>query len=893
MAKHPVQSQGFVLIAALLLLFLLSGVAVGVMMLTTSEIRIGGNDKETQMAYYGAESGMEKLTSDLAALYGKQQAPSAATIQALATTPYFPNNAMVGPMTYTESITFPLDPLNPGRLAPPTPQTISSGPNQGLTALILPMTMTVNAMRPSLAEASITRQVEVALIPVFQFGIFSNGSLNVFNGATFGFGGRIHTNGNFFITPQANGNTLLGDKTTVVGEVILDRMQNGLPPGAAFNGTAYQAKAAQGCAAALAVPRAPLAAETNCAVLPPVSASWTGGIPAAGAANPTWINTSTASFNGYIGTALSTGVKPLVLPFAQGGGLQNDIIRKPFPLEDPNSPTGQSRLYNKANMRVLLADTLANLHPERGVAALDAEDVNLTATAGNLTVFGGVAVGGIVGGAVDAVAWADPAVDLNWKTPLPSGVATTPFPLITGWLRVEYKDSNDVWLGITNEWLGLGIGRGASPTAGPNSTASSPGAPNPNAILIFQELVSDNTGNPILGRTAPGIGTNWYPINFYDTREGQVRAVKAAGSACSINGIMNAVELDVANLRKWGTGSVNGGKVEYLEQNGYVLYFSDRRGMLPNPRANPNEGPSPVNTPNGEYGFEDVVNDPTSVAGLPNGVDGGVPEAGEDLDGSGRLDTYGAANVGNGFRIPTNAAGYPYTKLDYVLNDGALNCLNQGRMNRVTGARHVLRLIDGSVGKLPLSPKNGGFTVASENPVYVFGDYNANAAQVFTDVPLVHSPAAILADAVTLLSNNWNDIRDMTSPSDPAGRLGATTYYRMAVEGGNSGSFANPLNANDLTWGTDGGVHNFLRYIENWSNGSTLFYQGSLVSLYNSTYATGTYKFSLVGANSVYSAPNRAYSFDTLFLDPTTLPPATPMFQDVVNLSYRQDFTPY
>jgi hypothetical protein len=201
-------------------------------------------------------------------------------------------------------------------------------------------------------------------------------------------------------------------------------------------------------------------------------------------------------------------------------------------------------------------------------------------------------------------------------------------------------------------------------------------------------------------------------------------------------------------------------------------------------------------------------------------------------------------------------------------------------MNWVSGARHVLRLTDGSVGSLPLSVKGGGLTVASENPVYIFGDYNASVAQGFTDTPLTHSPAAVIADAVTLLSNSWNDINGMTHPTDAFSRLGANTFYRLAVAGGKTIAFSNPSGANDKSWGTDGGVHNFLRYIEAWNTASgasnTLAYQGSLVSLYYSTYATGTYKF---GASGIYN--------------PASLPPATPMFQDVVNLSYRQDFRPY
>jgi len=60
------------------------------------------------------------------------------------------------------------------------------------------------------------------------------------------------------------------------------------------------------------------------------------------------------------------------------------------------------------------------------------------------------------------------------------------------------------------------------------------------------------------------------------------------------------------------------------------------------------------------------------------------------------------------------------------------------------------------------------------------------------------------------------------------------------------------------------------------------------VSMYYSEYNTGTFKC----CNVVYSPPTRNYSFDTLFLNPANLPPGTPMFQDVVNLSYHQNFTP-
>jgi len=109
----------------------------------------------------------------------------------------------------------------------------------------------------------------------------------------------------------------------------------------------------------------------------------------------------------------------------------------------------------------------------------------------------------------------------------------------------------------------------------------------------------------------------------------------------------------------------------------------------------------------------------------------------------------------------------------------------------------------------------------------------------------------------------------------------------MAIAAGKGVNFQH-IGGTGQDFGTDGGMHNFLRYIENWG-GRTLGYRGSLVSLYYSQYATGTFKC----CSLVYSPPARNYQFDTLFLNPANLPPGTPMFQDIVNLSYRQDFTPY
>ena len=87
-------------------------------------------------------------------------------------------------------------------------------------------------------------------------------------------------------------------------------------------------------------------------------------------------------------------------------------------------------------------------------------------------------------------------------------------------------------------------------------------------------------------------------------------------------------------------------------------------------------------------------------------------------------------------------------------------------------------------------------------------------------------------------------------------------------------------------FGTDGGAHNFLRFIEDWAG--TLNYRGSIISFYTSRQGVGTYKC----CTNVYSPPTRGYRFDTEFLDLSLLPPKSPAFRDVNTLTFRQVLRP-
>ena len=226
-----------------------------------------------------------------------------------------------------------------------------------------------------------------------------------------------------------------------------------------------------------------------------------------------------------------------------------------------------------------------------------------------------------------------------------------------------------------------------------------------------------------------------------------------------------------------------------------------------------------------------------------------------------------------------NCAAPTYTNgvwpMQYASNSQA------ARENPPIFFRRALKLVNGNknlgatLGPCP-SGANCGLAVSTENPVYIQGDYNANSAGGGFNDPSVGTSVA--ADSVTILSNSWNDVNSFSYNLYAIGapRIPVNTYYRTAIIGGKGASF--PEFGGSADNGTDGGIHNFLRYIEAWGNGGlTVNYLGAIVNLFTNRQATGLFKC----CTTVYSVPTRSYAFDTCFLTPSCLPPRTPLFHDV------------
>jgi hypothetical protein len=581
---------------------------------------------------------------------------------------------------------------------------------------------------------------------------------------------------------------------------------------------------------------------------------------------PTWTNLSLGAYNANLRNG-RTGAKALNLSLTTFGGTPIELIRMPVVNENVLNPSllGE-RFFTQASLRILLADTAADITNKPTVCAAPVQ------LAGNVAG---------AGPSVPSFATSDGVSAEGYWT-------ANGQPTIGGFIAIEMQNNAGNCVDVTMEILRLGTtGRNLS-TGALNTPGNVCPEPNPNAVIRLQRVRDVPTNNAPCGFTGGGNASvrsaDYWPNVLFDAREGTLRdVVPAAPNAANmmLAGVINYVELDVNNLARWFTGGIGVQGPNAIKVTGYTVYFSDRRNNAVDPV---------LNHKNGEFGFEDFVN-PLNANGTPSGN----LDTGEDLDGTGNLVTYGqtppvapsvaATVIGNPVAGPIFAGN---TVPGFGTNPWAYVSVAEARVNAPLFFRRALKVVNGTtinLGNCSAGAVVCGLTIAAENPVYVQGDYNS-PGNTFGAGPGTHVAASVIADAVTLLSNSWNDIVSFTSPYNVGGRNAVTSWYRLAIVSGKGISFPQPAGtAQDF--GTDGGVHNFLRYLENWG-GQTLNYRGSIISFYYSRQGVGTYKC----CNTVYSPPTRGYNFDVDFLQPLLLPPKTPMFRDVDITGFSQLIMP-
>jgi hypothetical protein len=190
----------------------------------------------------------------------------------------------------------------------------------------------------------------------------------------------------------------------------------------------------------------------------------------------------------------------------------------------------------------------------------------------------------------------------------------------------------------------------------------------------------------------------------------------------------------------------------------------------------------------------------------------------------------------------------------YVLDRRTLPATSLGAVRVVNGLQ------------LPVN----GLTVATARPLYVLGNYNeTNIAKLGTSDTSATRPASLVADAITILSENWSDANSTQAVgSRTAGATTVNAAFLTGVVETTAGHYS-------------GGMENFPRFLETW--GATPFwYNGSMVKMFPSLYATNAWN----NNNNIYAPPARNWAYDINFDDPTKLPPKTPSLLKVIRGSW-------
>ena len=450
--------------------------------------------------------------------------------------------------------------------------------------------------------------------------------------------------------------------------------------------------------------------------------------------------------------------------------------------------------------------------------------------------------------------------------------------------------------------------------------------------------------------TAPGSLNKIVPISVYNVREGRIDETLGSGVVYE-RGIVSVIDINMRNLARWVDGvfdnnllsGTNAVSTNIDGSEGYVLYISDRRGDRV--KQEQNAAKQNIFTTNGTVDNEDVYGYNQSNGNTPDAgedvIDAGFdPATGKNKKGSLQIDTKelpGPAQIAIPSSTPAPPSGVDaadftrsVTVAEWQLPSNTSPFVGHPEPTSTTATasgyyfRRAVRLLNGE--DLKLSGATGklsatkGITVATENMVFIWGNYNTtgiNGQPSNGSTPNDSTqtnyflgdqvPSAIVSDAFFPLSKTWYDalpslypegstnrVADAASSSDTAGI--ATTDETSVRAGIISGTTMSTMVGTSaptyyLAW-LNGGVHNFPRFLETWSDTVGTWqkrwnYTGSFILLYNSTQAVGPYS---VINSVVYSPPKRNWGFDITFNDPKKLPPGTPQFQYIEATGFRQVF---
>lgn len=976
--------RGAALATAILVLGLMSAIAMTVLAVVQTETRVAGGDLQRTRAFYAAASGIEKMSSDFNTLFARTSRPTQTQLNNIAGAP--PDLSSEG-FSFTQSIQQDDTTLAAMRVTQNITNgaypsvTVPNGPLVGLTAAVVPYIMNTTATSAT-SQVNLERRMNNYLVPIFQFGMFSNEDMEIHPGPAFTFNGRVHANGNLYL----NGNVTFLDKVTTASEVVRDVLRNG----ATHTGTVTFNSGT------LDVGNASVILGPNIAGSDPTSPT--------GTRNATWKSNSVATYAGQLLTS-STGVAPLKLPLQLDGNQPREIIKRRTPNDDVT--LSDSRYHSKAEIRILLDDEGVTTDAARSNATpLNGDGTNNAGV--DLSSFdpmplpdttlasgGGRALWRLASPDTGGTTYLDTSAtcilqELAAPSPSPTPTPTqaltvrgvksttqsvtlngtaTKIPAgagISGHILIQIIDGTGVARDVTAQILSMGMTEGepngivylqrplwAAYTQGsrdadggnstlkyitdnywgadgeiatPTQSSSDPGG--------YLTGIADDSSRrrAMTAPAAPSAGNSWasnwnsiVPINLYNIREGRINNTLAA-NAIYERGMTSIIEINMKNLARWvdgvydanllsGTSAVS---TNIASPDGYIIYVSDRRGDKI--KAEVDTSGATVNMTNGTCDNEDIYGPNNSLDPGEDVIDSGAKKATLQKD----ITELPDPAVLSGASTSASSLAERTTRANTVA----------GWNNSSNYFRRAVRLFNGeslqtTVGATTSLSITKGITVASENMVYIWGNYNTtgiNAApaagtSALNDVTATSHycpgtgctattdtqvPASIVCDAFFPLSKTWFDSVSGMYPDDqgkrpgdrslPSGTAGvnAETSMRAGVIAGNNlsalsagssgpdaGNYSSTSDNNESR--LNGGMHNFPRFLEDW-NDQRFNFVGSLIPLYHSTQAMGQYNSN----SSFYSPPTRDWAFDVTFRQPNRLPPGTPQFQYIEPTAFRQ-----
>lgn len=215
--------KGSAIVLALFVLALISVFVAIAMSRSAAEAAGVGNETAEGRTFYAAQGSLEMMTRNFNKVFEMKLNPTATDL----------NNIRTGTVPGLPGFTFnqELDQVSTRQNV-----VLTGGLYSGLHAIRDSWRLRTTATDANGVQVQLTRNLLNSRIPIFQFGIFNDDDLELYRPPRFSFGGRVHTNQNFYISPGTEG-VYFDSKVTVSGHVITQTWRNWFTGDSANNQT--------------------------------------------------------------------------------------------------------------------------------------------------------------------------------------------------------------------------------------------------------------------------------------------------------------------------------------------------------------------------------------------------------------------------------------------------------------------------------------------------------------------------------------------------------------------------------------------------------------------------------------------------------------------------------